>query len=124
MKNRIKEIRKDKKMSMEKFGELIGLKKNSISQLESGVNSPSDVTIKSICREFSVNEEWLRHGTGDMYIPTADKLENYLGMISKGDDDFIKDIIEVYMELDQTSKEALKQIGLKMADKIKKREQK
>lgn len=122
--NRIIKIRKDNNLSQEKFADKLNLSRNFINQVEAGKKNLSDRSISDICREFSVSEEWLRHGTGDMYVPVEDKLEKYLGMISKGDDDFIKDIVEVYMELDQTSKEALKQIGLKMAEKIKKREQK
>lgn len=123
MKERIKKIRKSNKLTQQEFADILGIKQNTVASYEMGRIGISDAVINSICREFSINEDWLRYGTGEMYIPTADKLESYLGMISKGDDDFIKDIIEVYMELDQTSKEALKQIGLKMADKIKKREQ-
>lgn len=122
--NRIIKIRKDKNLSQEKFADKLNLSRNFINQVEAGKKNLSDRSISDICREFSVNEEWLRNGTGNMYIPVENKLESYLAMISKGDDDFIKDIVEVYMELDQTSKEALKQIGLKMAEKIKKREQK
>lgn len=66
MKDRIKKIRNELGMSQEKFGNVIGLKKNSMSQIESGINSPSEPTIKSICREFNVNEEWLRYGKGEM----------------------------------------------------------
>ena len=54
-----------------------------------------------------------------MYLPASDKLEGYLGQISKGDDTFIKDLIEVYMELDETSKEALRKIAYAMATKYK-----
>lgn len=123
MNARILQIRKEQKLTQDAFAEKLKLSKNYVWQMEKGERTPSDRTISDICREFNVNEQWLRTGQGDMYIPPADKLENYLGMISKGDDVFIKDIVEVYMELDQTSKEALKQIGIKMADRVKKREQ-
>lgn len=123
MKDRIKVIRKENNMSQEKFGELLGITKASVSRLESGENNPSEQTVMLICREFSINEEWLRTGQGEMYKPTEDKLEMYLGQISKGNDEFIKDIIEIYMELDQSSKDALKMISIKMAEKQKNREQ-
>lgn len=67
---RIKEIRKIQGLTLEKFGEKIGMKKNSVSQIESGKNAVTEQVIKSICREFNVNEEWLRTGTGDMFLPT------------------------------------------------------
>lgn len=122
MKNRVLKIRKDSKLNQEDFGLRLNLTKNYISLIETGNRIPSDRTISDICREFNVNENWLRTGTGDMYKLIPNKLELYLGEISNGDDDFIKDLIEAYMELDQTSKDALKQIAKKMADKQKKRE--
>lgn len=64
MKNRIKEIRIKNKLSMEKFGERIGITKSSVSLLESGRNNPSEQTLKLICKEFSVNYEWLVTGEG------------------------------------------------------------
>lgn len=122
MKNRIKQIRKEKNLTQVEFGERIGVKGNTVTNYETGLRNPTDAVILSICREFNVNEDWLRNGTGDMYKLIPNKLELYLGEISSGDDDFIKDLIEAYMELDQTSKDALKQIAKKMANKQKKRE--
>lgn len=117
MNTRLKEIRKSLGLSQEKFGEKIGLKKNSLSQLENGINTITDRIINDVCREFYINPEWLRYGTGDMHIQSNDKLSMYVSEITDGDDDFIKDLIEVYMELDQTSKDALKEIARKMAEK-------
>ena len=51
---------------MEKFAAGVGLSLTAISLLESGTNNPSNQTILSICREFGINEEWLRTGEGDM----------------------------------------------------------
>jgi transcriptional regulator with XRE-family HTH domain len=61
---RVKEIRKSEKvnLTMEKFGERIGLKKSAVSLIESGKNSLTDANIKSICREFGVDYMWLTTG--------------------------------------------------------------
>lgn len=120
--DRIKELRMSQNLTMEQFGERIGIKRSSVSLIESGKNNPSDQTIMLICREFNISEEWLRHGTGEMYIQSDDKLSMYVSEITDGDDDFIKDLIEVYMELDQASKDALKLIADKMAEKRNGRE--
>lgn len=120
--DRIKELRMSQNLTMEQFGERIGIKRSSVSLIESGKNNPSDQTIMLICREFNISEEWLRHGTGDMYIQSDDRLAMYVSEITDGDDDFIKDLIEVYMELDQASKDALKLIADKMAEKRNGRE--
>lgn len=67
---RIKELRKALKMTQAAFGERIGIRQNSVAVIEIGKNTPSDQTIFAICREFRVNEEWLRTGAGDMFIPS------------------------------------------------------
>ena len=67
MNERIKKIRKENKLSMEQFGKRIGITKASVSRIESGENNPSDQTIILICKEFNINEDWLRNGTGEMY---------------------------------------------------------
>lgn len=119
---RIREVRKSHNLTMDKFGERIRISKVSVSRIESGINNPSDQTLSLICREFNISEEWLRHGTGDMYIKSDYRLAMYVSEITDGDDDFIKDLIEVYMELDQASKDALKLIADKMAEKRNGRE--
>lgn len=121
MNERIRILRKSLDMTQEEFSSKIGLSRNFIAQIETGAKIPSDRTIKDICREFNINEDWLRYGTEPMKVPQTDKLSTYLAQISMGNDDFIKDLIEVYMELDQTSKEALKEIANRMAEKQNKR---
>lgn len=121
MNTRIKEVREKEKLTQEEFGKRIGSARNTIANYETGNRKPSNAVITSICREFGINEDWLRDGKEPMKIVIPKKLETYLGEISKGNDDFIKDLIEVYMELDQTSKNALKEIAKKMAEKQKDR---
>lgn len=65
---RIKEVRKSENLTMEKFGERVKISKVSVSRIESGINNPSNQTIMLICREFNINEEWLRNGTGSMKL--------------------------------------------------------
>lgn len=66
---RIKYLRKDiLSLTQEKFAEKIGLKRNTIAMYESGDKIPSDRTIKDICREFEIDEDWLRTGEGEMKI--------------------------------------------------------
>ena len=121
--DRIIEIREKEGLSQEKFAQRLGLSRNFINQFENGKKNLSDRTILDICREFNINEDWLRTGKGPMHKDISKKLETYLGQISKGDDEFIKDLIEVYMELDQTSKDTLKEIARRMVEKQKERGQ-
>lgn len=68
---RIKKVRRSLDLTQQEFCGRIGLKRNSISLIESGSRNTSDQTIYSICREFGVNEEWLRNGHGEMFAPKA-----------------------------------------------------
>ena len=71
MNERIKKLRKTLGLTLEKFGERLGVKRNSVSQWENGINNVSDQVRKSICREFGVNEEWLLSGSGPMFIQSS-----------------------------------------------------
>lgn len=76
MGERIKELRKFLHLTQKEFGERIGVKGNTIAQYESGRNNPVDSALALICREFNVNENWLRTGEGEMFNPEpTDKLE-------------------------------------------------
>lgn len=76
MNERIREVRKDAGLTLEKFGEKINISAASCSNLESGKTSPSAQTFAAICRVFRVNENWLRNGTGAKYRkkPRAEEL--------------------------------------------------
>ena len=71
MQERIKEVRKSNGLTQAEFGEKIGVKGNTVTGYETGIRSPSDAIIVSICREFGVNEEWLRTGKGEMFLPKS-----------------------------------------------------
>lgn len=64
---RLRYLRKTLGLTLEKFGEKLGVKKNAISQVETGRNSLTDQMLKSICREYGVREEWLRDGVGEPF---------------------------------------------------------
>lgn len=122
MKNRIKQIRKGKNLTQVEFGERIGVKGNTVTNYETGLRNPTDAVILSICREFNVNEDWLRNGTGKMYKERDGSFSELLVELEDSDDDFIKSLITVYMGLDEDSKSALRKIAKGMAEKYKSRE--
>ncbi len=122
MNTRIKEIREEEDLTQEEFGKKIGAARNTIANYETGNRKPSNAVITSICREFNINEDWLRNGTPPMRISPKGKFSAYMAEILHGNDDFIRDLIEVYMELDDKSKEALRIIADRMAEKHKERE--
>lgn len=96
---RVKEVRKELGLTLKVFGERIGMRNNSISQIENGVNALTDTTAKLICKEFSVNEEWLLYGKEPKYKATANmSLDDFAK--SKGASDLDLKIIKLYLELD------------------------
>lgn len=83
---RIREIRKDNNLTQTEFGERIGVKGNTVTGYEKENRIPSDAIILSICREFNVNEEWLRTGQGEKYLRLSRKetVAAYVGKILGG----------------------------------------
>lgn len=69
MSERIKRIRKMLDLTQQEFADRIGIKRNTIANYESGRNEPVDSVISLICREYGVNEIWLRTGEGEMFTP-------------------------------------------------------
>lgn len=122
MNTRIKEIREIEKLTQEEFGKKIGSARNTIANYENGNRKPSNAVITSICREFNINEEWLRNGTLPMYKEKDGSFSELLSDLEDSDDDFIKSLIRVYMELDEDSKKALRKIAKGMAEEYKEKD--
>jgi len=75
MKDRIKKIRKELGLTQQEFADKLGVKRNTVAMYEMGKITPSEAVIISICREFNVNEEWLREGIGETHIQLTKKDE-------------------------------------------------
>lgn len=69
LKDRFKELRKELNVTQQEFADKLKISRNFVAQIEMGSKVPSDRTIDDVCREFNVNEEWLRTGNGDMFVP-------------------------------------------------------
>lgn len=78
LKDRIRQLRKELRLNQTDFGSKIGVKQTTVAGYENGAREPLDTVINSICREFNVSEEWLRTGSGSMFLE-IDK-ENQLMM--------------------------------------------
>lgn len=95
---RVKIIRKENGLTMDKFGERVGVTKVAISRIESGVNNLTPQMAKAIAREFRVSEEWLKTGEGDMRPATSSStaagIAEVLGLGEWG-----TSILEQYMAL-------------------------
>ena len=102
MNERIRKIRKEKGLTLEKFGERIGIQKATLSKIENGTVTLTDRNVTSICREFNVNETWLRTGEGEMFVDmdTEDELMRWAGEVLSGSDtSFQKRFVKMLMGL-------------------------
>lgn len=120
---RIRDVRKSNGMTLEKFGERIGMKAGALSQLENGKTNPSEQTIKSICREFGVNEMWLRTGEGEMFQEKTFEQEvtDFLGeIVNFGSDSFKARFISGMARLKPEDWDAIERIVNTMLEQSKK----
>lgn len=104
MKDRIKKIRKEKDLTQQEFADKLGTARNNIAGYETGKRQPSDAVISLICTKFNVNEEWLRTGTGDMFIEldVEDQLMEWAGKVLSGQDsNFKKRFVTMLMNLSE-----------------------
>lgn len=92
LKDRLKKLRKTLDLTQQAFADRIGMKQNTIAQYEMGRTIPSDAIIFSICREFNVNENWLRTGEGDMFMEMSrdEQIEKFIGDLLHGEEDSFK----------------------------------
>lgn len=114
MNERINEIRKAVGLTQGDFGAKIGgLSKNYVWMLEKGERTPSDRTILDICREFNVNEEWLRTGQGEMLrkLSRSDEIAAFFGDVLSGEPDFRARFIAALSRLNADQWKLLEQIA-------------
>lgn len=87
---RIKKIRLQMDATQEEFANRIGIKQNTIAVYESGNRNISETVIKAVCREFGVNEIWLRTGEGEMFNPSDTQVMDSVERILSGQNEFVK----------------------------------
>lgn len=106
---RIKKVVDDSTLTRTAFGERLNVTQQYVSKLISKGN-PSDRTIIDICREFGVNEEWLRTGEGEPYVTLNpdEEFDRVCAEIQLSDDEFIKKLMREYWKLTNEQKEIVK----------------
>lgn len=131
MNSRIKELRtvhlKEKygrKITQQEVADKLGLSQNFIWQIENGDRDPSDRTITDICREFSVNEIWLRTGEGEPFQEETrqEQIMRFATQTVHGSDEFRKSFVGMLAKLNADDWENLARIFDKFSDEIKKGE--
>lgn len=96
---RVREVRKNLGLTLEKFGDKIGMKKNSVSQIENGKNNVTDANIKAICREFNVDYIWLTTGKGEMFVDSDDDFLEKIDRIMAGENDARKSMVKILVDV-------------------------
>ena len=114
---RVREIRKALKLTLEDFGSKVGVTKQTISRIENGVNNLTDQMAKSICREYNVSYDYLIDGEGEMFDDLPQTILD--GLCRQYDlDDFDRVLVEMYIGLPEDVRKALKTEMRKMNAKI------
>lgn len=123
MGERIRKIRESlgangKKISQAEFAKNIGIGATAIGNLEAGIRNPSDRTILDICREFHVNETWLRTGEGEMFIPMSrtDEIYAFIGKNLDGSDNFKHRMMWALSRLDEDGWKVLEKLVADMSE--------
>lgn len=109
---RVNAVRKKEEMTMEQFGKKLGVQKSAISKIEKGERNLTEQMLLSICREFGVNEVWLRTGEGgveNMFTKLSedDRFAINLGNLGRTENQLARNMLNAIAE---ASPEKLKHI--------------
>lgn len=102
MNNRLKELRNNLGLTLEAFGKRVGVTRSAVGKIEKGERKVTEQMILSICREFNVNEDWFRNGTGgpdNMFIPEDMTFINNIGKLGNEKNEFKKFYLNIMMNL-------------------------
>lgn len=96
---RIREVRNTLGLTLEKFGDRLGVTKVAISNIEKGNRNLTEQMTKAICREFNVDYMWLTTGDGEMFIDNDDDFIERIDRIMAGEDEARKSLFKFMLEL-------------------------
>lgn len=118
MKERIKELRRALGLTQQEFADRLGIKRGALANYEVGRNEPIDAVVSLMCREFQVNEAWLRTGQGEMFLSLSpdEQLTRFFGEVTFGEDDFRRRFLLSLSRLDGDDWAALERIMEKLTN--------
>lgn len=119
---RVKQARKSLGLTLEQFGEKVGVTKQTVSRIENGINNLTEQMIKSICREFGVDYIWLTTGEGEMFVDSDDDFIEKIDRIMAGEDDARKNIFKFMLSLNDDDIAALGRILDQMIEFFKEKD--
>lgn len=111
----------NKKYTQKEFSDILGLSENFIWQIEKGDRDPSDRTISDICREFGVNEVWLRTGEGEPFQEETreEQILRAAAQTIRSSNEFRKQLAFWLAQLDESDWVELEKIYRKLAEQKK-----
>ena len=107
---RVREVRKTLGLTLEKFGEKLGIQKSAIPKIERGDTNLTDANIKLICREFNVDYIWLTTGEGEMFVESDDDFIERIDRIMQSEGDARKNLFKALLYASDEDVEALARI--------------
>lgn len=122
MGERLKELRKALGITQQEFADKIGVVRGNIATYETRKSNPGDAVIALICREFNVNETWLRTGEGDMFVTISrdEEIAAFMGDVLKGGrGDFRRRFISVLSRMTPDEWELLERKALELVEEMK-----
>lgn len=113
-------MRKAFGFTQQEFAERLNIGRGTLANYEVGRNEPIDAVIALICREFGVNETWLRTGQGEMFLPKAksDEIDAFMKEILRDDSDFRQKFISVLARMTADEWKLLEQKVLEIASEV------
>ncbi len=105
---RVKKIRKSMGLTLDKFGEKLGVTKQTVSRIENGINNLTEQMTKSICREFNVNEKWLRTEEEPVFNNSSQTILDEL-CSQYNLDELDKQIVDIYISLPKQLRDSVKE---------------
>ena len=120
MHKRIAKIRTESGLTQEKFAQRLGISKNYVNLIENDKKRPGDRLLADICREFNINEIWLRTGEGDPHVPLSRSqvIADFSADILKDEEEsFRRRLIEALAELDDDDWKVLEKIANSLQQK-------
>ena len=116
VKDRIKAVRKALGLTQQALADRLGIKQNTVAQYEIGRNEPIDAVVTLLCRDFRVNETWLRTGQGEMF-QAVDREKEIATFISDilGDPgrDYLRRLLSVLMQADSLLQDIISDLSQK-----------
>ncbi len=107
---RIKLVRQELNLTLEKFGTILGVQKSAISKLEKGNVNLTNQMAKSICREFNVNYAWLMKGEGEMFSSDNEDIMQLIEHIMSGENEFHKNLMKSFATMSLDDLKALERV--------------